>query len=43
MSKSVRNRAIALTTVAVIALSGAGFAFHEFSNASAQPPFIRTM
>jgi multidrug efflux system membrane fusion protein len=37
MSRSIRNRAIALTTVAVIALSGAGFAFHEFSHASAQP------
>jgi len=37
MSKSIRNRAIVLTTVAVIALSGAGFAFHEFSGASAQP------
>src|SRR5215471_20768507 len=36
-SSSIRNRAIIFSTVAVIALSGAGFAVHEFSHATAQP------
>jgi len=36
-SSSIRNRAIIFSTVAVIALSGAGFAFHQFSHATAQP------